>query len=150
MEQLVVSYLLPLIGSFFAFLALMLTRKILAWIQIKLNVTMDDKFQADLNAAVKDAIWAAEEMAASAAKQELPKITSGMKHQWVLNLVGKQFPMLTHDQAENKINAWLGKTAGLGATQCQGDSTTVTVTNTARSCEIQADSQLAKELSKSG
>ena len=123
----IISYIIPLLGSFFAFLALMITRKLLLWIQVKLNVVVDDKFQADLNDTVKEGVWAAEEMAAKAVKQNLPCWTSKMKHAWVINLIAKQFPMLTKDQADNKINAMLGKSAGLGANPFKGEEITITI-----------------------
>jgi len=126
-EQMILNYLLPLLGSFLAFLALMLTRKLLVWIQIKMNVAVDDKFQSDLNETVKEGIWAAEELAANALKQKLPAWTSQVKHAWVVNMVAKQFPMLTKEQADNKINSWLGKSVGLGANPLKGERTTINV-----------------------
>lgn len=121
MENLVVNYLLPIMGSFLSFLALMLTRKVLMWLHIKLGIATNDKFQRDVESAVKDAVWSAEEKAASACKQGLPLWTSDMKYKWAVDIVGKSFPTLTRDEADLKISAMLGKTVGLGSTETKGE-----------------------------
>jgi hypothetical protein len=120
-ENLVLNYLMPIFGSFISFLALMLTRKLLLWLHIKLGIATDDKFQRDLEAAVKDAIYAAEEKAATQVKQGLPQWTSGMKYKWAVEILGKQFPQLTREQADIKVNAMLGRSLGLGSTKDLGE-----------------------------
>ena len=134
MEEIIVNYLLPIIGSFLSFLALMLTRKVLTWLNVKLGIATSDKLQRDVESAVKDAVWSAEEKAAVALKQGLPSWTSDMKYKWAIEIVGKAFPKLTRDEADLKINAMLGKTTGLGASEELGE------------CQVQSQPKIVEDI----
>jgi hypothetical protein len=154
-ENLVLNYILPIIGSIVSFLMILLARKVLMWMEVKMGIATSDKFEKDMENFVKDAVYAAEEKACSSLKNGLPKWTSDMKLGWVLNIVGNRFPTLSKEDAETKVNAMLGKTLGLGTTKAVGEQcveskqiTTVPIAVPLSSCNLVLDPIIERELAK--
>jgi len=128
MESFVITYLLPILGSFLAIVISALATIVTRWLYKKLGKSLSLEQEQAMEKAIADAIWAAEENAAKQLKDGkiVSKMTSGLKYDYVLNFIGNRFPELSREEAEMKINSIIGKTPGLGASgnvSCGCDST---------------------------
>lgn len=82
---------------------------------------MTKEQEAEIDKAVEDAVWAAEERMARELKagNVVKEMTGKIKYNFVLDIIGNRFPTLTQEEARIKVNAMLGKTPGLGASADQ-------------------------------
>lgn len=106
---------------------------------------MDDQFNKNLDRTVSEAVWAAEEKAASSLKLGLPKWTGNMKYKWAIDIICNRFPQLSREEADSKIDSMLGKTYGLGSSKETGKNITVSTCTTS---DLKLADTVEKELSK--
>lgn len=112
----VVEFLWPILSPIIQFGLSALTGYVLALlaalIKEKLGVTITD---VQLKAA-KEAVLQAEEMAITAIKKGLPKMTSGDKKAMAVALLTNAKPKLTGDKAEKLVNTAVAVLPDVGAT----------------------------------